>query len=63
MAIENAGGWMLSLQGERERVSFAEFPELLRVVLAISQKILWLKRELFGAKYLPKQFCELQRKR
>jgi hypothetical protein len=63
MAIENVGGWVLSLQEERECVPFAEFPELLGVILAILRKILWLRRELFGAKYLPKEFCELWGKR
>jgi hypothetical protein len=57
------GGRVLSLQEERECVPFAEFPELLGVILAILQKILWLRRELLGAKYLPKEFRELWGKR
>jgi hypothetical protein len=63
MAIENEGGQMFSLQEGREIVAFAGFPELFGVVLATLQKILWLRRELFGAKYLPKDFCELWGKR
>ncbi len=57
MAIENVGGWrMFSLQAG-ERVSF--FRRISRITwsrLRILQKILWLRRELFGAKYLPKEF-------
>jgi hypothetical protein len=53
------GGGFSLCRGKRESVSFAEYPELLGVVLAILQKVLWLRRELFGAKYLPKEFHEL----
>jgi hypothetical protein len=63
MAIGNVGGGCSLCRGERESVSFAEHPELLRVALAILRKVLWLRRELFGTKYLPREFRELWGKR
>jgi hypothetical protein len=57
------GGGCSLCRGKRESVSFAEYPELLEVVLAILQKVLWLRRELIGDKYLPKGFHELWGKR
>jgi hypothetical protein len=62
MAIENEGEQMFSLQEERE----SGFHRIFRItwsVLATLRKILWLRRELFGAKYLPEEFCELWGKR
>jgi hypothetical protein len=57
------GGRCSLCKGKRESVSFADYPELIGMVLAIPQKVLWLRRELYGAKYLPKEFCELWGKR
>jgi hypothetical protein len=57
MAIENVGGrQMFSLQAG-ERVSFfCRISRITRSGLRILQMILWLRRELFGTKYLPKEF-------
>jgi hypothetical protein len=60
MAIENVEGRRMFSSEAGERVSF--FCRISRITwsgLRILQKILWLMRELFGTKYLPKEFCEL----
>jgi hypothetical protein len=57
MVIENVGGRrMFSLQAGERRSFFYRISRITRSGLRILQKILWLRRELFGAKYVPKEF-------